>query len=206
MFPGWSGHAPGVSWLCPSDALAVVLKDVLSMLLECLGCLPRVPRPHVPLSLHVSPFADTGFSHSQRTGWSSTRCGMSKATAVPSAAVPTATAGGSASPSWATTPTPTATRVGGSSAASSCPATGGSRGCWAGCSTHPPGAWMLPCTHLPHHPPSRCILTQLMCRSLPDSLLASVQAPWLWHLHCLSPSPHPPRGWGRPCSSASLPR
>lgn len=53
MFPGWSGHAPGVSWLCPSDALAVVLKDVLSMLLECLGCLPRVPWPRPPLSPRV---------------------------------------------------------------------------------------------------------------------------------------------------------
>lgn len=133
---------------CPPSRSCPCSWGVLSTRLGCPGCVPGVPQRHVPLTALT-----VALPRSRRTGWSSTPCGMSEATAVPSAAAPTAIAGGSASPSWATIPTPTATRAGGSSAASSCPATGGSHGCWAGCSTQLLGAAPCPCRH-----PSGCAL------------------------------------------------
>jgi len=193
MFLGCSAYAPGVPRL-PSQ-------DVLSMLLGSPDHVPGVPWPRTPLAELM-----LAFPGSRRTGWSSTPRGMSKATAAPNAAEPTATAGGSASPSWATTPTRTATRAGGSSAASSCPATGGSRGCWAGCSTQCSGAVL-------HPPPA----------SAP--IWMHLDAAEVWIFTCLiaggraspraaAPSPSTRRlspsrtlrCWGRPCSSASSPR
>lgn len=143
---GCPGHGPRMSWLSRPCSWVVLVT-----LPRCPGHVPGVPRPPTLLTKLTLAFPD-----SRRTGWSSTPCGMSEATAAPSAAAPTATAGGSASPSWATTPTPTATRAGGSSAGSSCPATGGSRGCWAGCSPRraAPGAWVLSRARLARRHPS----------------------------------------------------
>lgn len=75
-------------------------------MLGCPVCTPRVPTDTLATLMLALPGR-------RRMGWSSTPCGTSEAIAAPSAAAPTATAGGCASPSWATTPTPTATRAGG---------------------------------------------------------------------------------------------
>lgn len=108
------GIAPGVPWPCSQGVPALLLEMPcacpwgVSMLpgssAPSLGCPDGPPRLSCPCSWGASatreplPALTLSLPGSRRTGWSSTLCGTSEATAAPSAAVPTATAGASASP------------------------------------------------------------------------------------------------------------